>query len=683
MSKIRADHLSRRACVYIRQSTPDQVRNNLESRRRQYALAERARALGWQDVEVIDDDLGSSGSGAHRPGFERLLGALCEGTVGAVFSLEASRLARNGRDWHTLLEFCSVVGALLVDADGVYDPRDIDDRLVLGMLGTMSEMELASFRQRAQAAMRQKAERGELYHRVAVGYVLGDGGRLDKHPDARVREAIGLVFRKFAELASVRQVYFWFEERRIELPAAGAAGDPAAVVWKPPRYHALLSLLKNPVYAGAYAYGRTKATVRLEAGRKRVSRVRRELRDWDVLIPGHHEGYIGWEEYEGNQALIANNANCKGAMVQGSVKRGGALLSGLLRCGHCGAKLAAQYPAPTAVRYQCAQYALDREASCCISFGGLRADRLVAEQVLLAIAPLGMKAALQALESLRGDDDERLRQRELALEQARYEAGRAQRQYDAVDSANRLVAAELERRWNAALEVQRGLERELEGLRRERPGPLSPSTRNELLGLAEDLPRLWSHPDSSPEFKKRILRAVLVEAVARREGDAVRLVLHWQGGDHTQLEFRKAGTGRHRHVTEADTIELIRSLATIQPDPMIASILNRVGRRTAHGRTWNARRVCSIRHHHGIPVFREGERQARGELTVKEAAALLDVSRPAVLRMIRRGQLRATQVCANAPWILSRKDVDAILAASPASERPETGNANQLVLEIQ
>ena len=683
MNKIGADHLSRKACVYIRQSTPDQVRNNLESQRRQYALTERARTLGWQDIEVIDDDLGSSGSGTHRPGFERLLGALCEGTVGAVFSLEASRLARNGRDWHTLLEFCSVVGALLIDADGIYDPRNIDDRLLLGMLGTLSEMELASFRQRAQAALKQKAKRGELYQRIAVGYVRGADNRLEKNPDARVRAMIDLVFRKFAELASVRQVYFWFEEQQIELPAVSGAGDPAPVVWKPPRYHALLSLLKNPVYAGAYAYGRTKAVVRLEEGRKRVARVKREPRDWEVLITDRHDGYIGWDEYQGNQALIANNANCKGAMVQGSIKRGGALLSGLLRCGHCGAKLVAQYPGPTVVRYQCGHYILHRETSCCISFGGLRADSLVAEQVLLAIAPLGMKAAIQALENLQGDDDQRLRQKELALEQARYEAARTQRQYDAVDCTNRLVASELERRWNGALAALRGLEEELESLRREQPGPLSPNTKEELLALAEDLSKLWNHASSSPEFKKRILRAVLVEIVARCEEDVVHLVLHWQGGDHTALEFQKVRTGQHRYVTAADTIELIRSLATTQPDPMIASVLNRLGRRTAHDRTWNARRVCSIRRHHVIPVFREGERQARGELTVREVAAILGVSSTKVLRMIRHRRLPANQVYANAPWILHQKDVDAFLAASTSSECPETANSNQLILEIQ
>ena len=408
MSKIKPEHLARRACVYIRQSTPDQVQNNLESQRRQYALVDRARALGWTDIVVIDEDLGRSGSGTHRPGFERLLGTFCEGVVGAVFSIEASRLARNGRDWHTLLEFCSVVGALLIDADGVYDPAQINDRLLLGMKGTISEMEVATFRQRAQAALTQKAQRGELFRRVPIGYVRTPDDRVEKDPDERVRAAIDLVFRRFTELGSVRQLYFWFCEQQMKLPAVHGAGNPAPILWTPPRYHSLLSLLKSPLYAGAYAYGRSTTTTRIENGRKRtVSSRRCRQKDWLVLIPDHHDGYISWDEYQSNQALIANNANGKGAMVQGSVKRGGALLAGLLRCGHCGAKLLAQYPAPRVIRYQCGGYILDRDTSCCVMFGGLRADRLVAEQVLNAIGPLGIQAALDAMENLQGGRDER------------------------------------------------------------------------------------------------------------------------------------------------------------------------------------------------------------------------------------------------------------------------------------
>jgi DNA invertase Pin-like site-specific DNA recombinase len=246
MHKISSDHLTRRAYVYIRQSTLDQVHRNTESQRRQYALTDRARDLGWEDVEVIDDDLGRSGGGIKRPGFERLLAALCDGRVGAVLCVEASRLARNGRDWHTLLEFCSIVRALLIDAEGIYDPRDPNDRLLLGMKGQISEMELTNFRARAQAALAQKAERGELIQRAAVGYMRTEDGRLEKTPDTRVREAIELVFRKFHETGSVRGVYFWFLTEKIQLPAV-LDGTGSEVRWRQPRYHSLLSLLKNPV----------------------------------------------------------------------------------------------------------------------------------------------------------------------------------------------------------------------------------------------------------------------------------------------------------------------------------------------------------------------------------------------------------------------------------------------------
>ena len=684
MSKIGADHLARRACVYIRQSTPDQVQNNLESQRRQYALADRAKELGWADIEVIDDDLGCSGSGAHRPGFERLLGSLCDGKVGAVFSIEASRLARNGRDWHTLLEFCSVVGALLVDADGIYDPGQINDRLLLGMKGTISEMEVATFRQRAHSALEQKAKRGELFRVVAIGYARTEDDRIEKDPDERVRSAIDLVFRKFAELASVRQLYYWLCEQQIKLPTISGAGSARHIVWKQPRYHSLLSLLKNPIYAGAYAYGRTKAKVRIEQGRKRIVRTKQSRREeWAVLITDHHESYISWDVYKGNQELIAHNANGMGDMVRGSVKRGGALLAGILRCGHCGAKLLAQYPGPTVIRYQCGGYILDREAKCCIGFGGLSADRMVAERVLECLRPLGIQAAIQAIENLQDDEDERVHHKELALQQGRYEVAHAQRQYDAVDPLNRLVAAELERRWNEALKVQSQLTDELGALKREQPTLLSDSTRKELLAMGDDLPRLWDHPNSPPEFKKRILRTVLKEIIASSDGNTVRLVLHWQGGDHTELTLRKTRSGEHRYVTDTDIIELVRCLARIQPDALIASTLNRMGRRTAHGQSWNPMRVCSLRNYHAIDVYHEGERQARGEMTVSEVASMLAVTETTVLRMIRQKHLPARHACMNAPWILLRADVEQYLATIRYPASPPTSNSNQVAWEIQ
>ena len=682
MNHITADHLARRACVYIRQSTPDQVQNNLESKRSQYALAERARQLGWADVELIDDDLGCSGSGTHRRGFERLLGALCEGKVGTVFSIEVSRLSRNGRDWHTLLEFCSVVGALLIDADGIYDPRDPNDRLLLGMKGQISEMELANFRARAQAALVQKAKRGELIQRVAVGYVRSADDRLEKAPDARVREAIELIFRKFNELGSARGLYFWLTTEKIQLPAV-IDGMGGVVRWQIPRYHSLLSLLQNPVYAGAYAYGRTRTQVHLAQGRKQISRTKhRAPADWLVLITDHHDGYITWDEYQRIQTMIAHNAVSRGDAVRGVVRSGQALLVGLLRCGHCGRKLHVEYPSQGHVRYACMSSRLDPDGICCVRANGLQADAFVSEEILRCLAPLGIEAALAAVQAQQDTDDDRIKQKSLAVEQARYEVVRAQRQYDAVDPANRLVAGELERRWNAALRVQSAVEEELEALRRERTQGVNEEQRRMLLTLGADLRRLWEHPQSPPEWKKRIVRAVLTEIVVTADGGEVQLLLHWRGGDHTQLRFAKVRTGQHRFVTNANTIELVRGLARLQPDGMIASILNRIGHRTAHEERWTARSVCSLRNRHAIAVFVAGEWRSRGELTLDEAATLLQVNPTTVIKWIRAGRLAATQLCPNAPWVLRQSDVQSFktrLAQTPASH---TANAAQLVLEI-
>ena len=345
MTKITPDHLARSAFVYIRQSTADQVLNNHESRRRQYGLEERARQLGWQDVVVIDDDLGRSGSGVNRPGFERLLAAICEGRAGAVFAIEASRLARNGRDWHTLIEFCGLVGAVIIDEDGVYEPRHPNDRLLLGMKGTMSELELSILRQRSIEALKQKARRGELFLTVAVGYVKVRHDRIEKDPDQRVREALTLVFSKFAEFQSMRQVHLWFRQENIALPVVRySAEEGRSIAWRLPVYNTIHHILHNPIYAGAYAFGRTGSRVTIEAGRKRIVRgFRRERSDWEVLLLGRHEGYLSWTEFERNQLLIADNANSKGLMARGSVRRGETLLAGLLRCGHCGRKLHVAY----------------------------------------------------------------------------------------------------------------------------------------------------------------------------------------------------------------------------------------------------------------------------------------------------------------------------------------------------
>ena len=454
MTKITAEHLARTAVVYVRQSTAHQVSNNLESQRRQYGLVDRARQLGWTDVQVIDDDLGRSGSGTSRPGFKRLLASICSGSVGAVLSIEASRLARNGRDWHTLLEFCRVVGTLIIDEDGIYDPRSPNEQLLLGMKGTMSEMELSVFRQRSREAMQQKARRGELFLTVGIGYAKTDDDRIEKEPDRRVQDAIALIFAKFAELQTVRQVLVWFRQEKVLLPAFVQGTGKRPIEWKAPVYHTLHHILTNPVYAGAYVFGRRGTRVSIEAGRKRVVRsMNRDPQAWDILIKDHHEGYISWERFERNQGLIADNANGKSYMVRGSIRRGEGLLVGLLRCGRCGQKLSVAYngAGETTHRYVCRGSFNTLAANNCIAFGGIRVDRAITTELLERVQPLGIEAALSALAAQGTAQSEKRKQLENALQASRFEASRAHRQYDAADPENRLVAGELERRWNERL----------------------------------------------------------------------------------------------------------------------------------------------------------------------------------------------------------------------------------------
>jgi excisionase family DNA binding protein len=686
--KIAPDHLARGAFIYIRQSTADQLANNHESRRRQYGLAERARALGWTDVTVIDDDLGRSGSGGvSRPGFERLLAAICEGRVGAVFAVEASRLARNGRDWHTLIEFCGLVGTLIVDEDGTYSAQDPNDRLLLGMKGTMSELELSILRQRSLEALKQKARRGELFLTVAIGYVKVRHNRIEKDPDRRIREALDLVFRKFAEVQSIRQVHLWLRHERITLPAVTyTLQDGRSIIWKLPVYNTVHHILTNPIYAGAYAFGRTGSRVTLEAGRKRIVRgVRKGRPEWEVLLLDHHEGYLSWAEYERNQRLIADNANGKGLMVRGAVRRGETLLAGMLRCGHCGRKLHVAYSGTNGDvgRYHCRGAMLNHGTDPCISFGSLRVDQSVGAEIIRLLQPLGVEAAVKAIEVRQIQADEKRRQIALALEQARFEVGRARRQYDAVDPDNRLVAAELERRWNDALCTARDLERELDALTRCQPTALTDDERQGLMHMGADLEAAWHHPSATTATRKRIVRAVLHEIVARVEADRIHLVLHWQGGDHTELRVKKNRTGQHRWSTDAQTEALIRVLARMMPDKAIAALLNRAGKRTGRQSGWTQARVCTFRNRHGIAVYRHGERAERGEVTLQEAAARLEVSPMSVLRLIRAGTLPAEQLCKGVPWVIKRTDVEkpeVARAASAKRKRPPPYNPDQKIL---
>jgi len=661
MNKITPDHLTRSAYVYVRQSTAGQLANNPESRRRQYGLADRARALGWDNVIVIDDDLGRSGGGTARPGFERLLAAICTGAAGAVLAIEASRLARNGRDWHTLLDFCSLVNSLIIDEDGVYDPKLINDRLLLGMKGTFSELELSILRQRSQEALRLKAARGDLNTSVAIGYVRSADDRLEIDPDKRVREALHLAFRKFAEFGSVRQVSMWLCDEGLKMPIVVYGPRGRMVEWQLPRYNTIHRLLTNPIYAGAYVYGRTGSKIRVEAGRKLITRsVRRPQQEWEVLIRDHHEAYISWDIYENNQRTINGNANMKGAIVPGSVRNGGGLLVGLLRCGHCGRKLKVHHNGLRGVaRYLCNDADVNHgRRTKCIAFGNMRIDAAVSAEVLSLIAPLGLEAALQVVTERERDGTQRLRQIELALEQAHYEAARSHRQYDAVDPENRLVAGDLERRWNERLAEVARLEEELRLVRETLPAAQTVTERAQILALGKDVARLWNHPSASVTTRKRILRTVLEEIIVTVEPGVLQVKLHWKGGDHTMLEVAKNRSGQHRWKTNATTGQLIRDLARLLPDGSIASLLNRLGMRTAKGHTWTQQRVCVFRNDHNIALYQEGERAERGELILHEAAKRLGVSKMTVVRLIKDGVLPAKQSCVGAPYVIREIDLD-------------------------
>jgi len=656
--KLKAHHLERGAYVYVRQSTPYQVRNNLESKERQYALEGRAQQLGFSKVVVIDEDLGRSGSGIQeRPGFGRLLASVCQGLAGAVFALEASRLARNNRDWHHLVDLCALTETLLIDSDGVYDPRQLNDRLVLGLKGTMSEFELGLLRQRAREAFEQKVRRGFALWEVPVGFIRTEEGLIEKTPDRQVQQAIVSVFRKFQQLGSARQATIWFREEQILVPKTKPGTAGREVIWGVPSSGRIRQMLKNPCYAGTFAYGRTAARTRIEEGRARQSsRYRKPQNEWNVLLIGHHPGYISWEEYLQNQQRMEANVALYEGEGSGAAKLGAALLSGLLRCGRCGRKLQVVYSGNggRVPRYVCRGDRGDRESSRCLTVGSLRLDRAVAQSVLAAIQPAGIEAAVKLSECAQVEDDEKRKALELALEKARYEEKRARRQFDAVDPENRLVAGELEARWNSALAQVADAEARLAAAGKAAE-PLSERQKQELAALSEDLMALWNHPEAPIQLKKRILRTVLTEIIIddAAESTAHRLRLHWAGGVHTELRVERNKSGQHRHSADRSVVELVSELAKICQDKTIAAILNRLGYKTGQEKTWNASRVAGLRGYHKIAPFEKQD----SWVTQEEAARELQVSDTVVKRLIRERVLPAKQVVKFAPWIIDKKDL--------------------------
>jgi excisionase family DNA binding protein len=670
-SAVGPDHLRRAAFVYIRQSSLAQVENNTESTRRQYALVDKAQRLGWPKaaVTVVDDDLGLSGARTTgRTGFAHMATEVAMGRVGIVLCLEVSRLARNNADWYRLLDLCALTRTLIADTDGLYHPGDFNDRLVLGLKGTMSEAELHILRARLDGGIRHKAARGELRRGLPTGFVWGEAdGEVLFHPDEAVVHAIRTVFDRFAETGSARRVWLWFRTNGLLFPLQDTRSLGRDVRWVVPTYHAVHGVLTHPCYAGAYTYGRTRFERYIDDQgdmRRRSRRLRRD--EWSVLIHDHHAGYIDWETYEANLLRINTNTRPKAHQAadleapQGdghgrAVREGSALLQGLAVCGHCGRRLRTHYRGRNSrPGYHCpGKNIVEGRGQYCLNVGGCQIDTAVTEAFLTALRPAGMEAALLAAERLEVDHDAALNQWRLDVERRRYEASLAERRYRAVDPDNRLVARGLEAQWEARLRELGEAEAEMDRRQRQRPHHLSDDDRGALLALGHDLPRVWSAPPTTDRDRKELLRTLLEEVtiVVERAEYRACLAIRWRSGDITRFDVALPRSNPPTRKTDEETVDIIRRLAAYHADGVIAGVLNRQGRRTASGDRFTASHVQGLRHHRGIPCYKPPAEAPAGQpVTVKKAAEILKVAPGTVLRWIEDGFIPAEQPTLGAPW---------------------------------
>jgi DNA invertase Pin-like site-specific DNA recombinase len=661
--KIKSHHLDRKAMLYIRQSSTYQVNNNLESQKLQYAMQERLRQLGWRDIDIIDDDLGRSAAGTvTRTGFERMVAEICLGQVGAVAAREVSRFARNSREWQRLVEVCRVVDTLLVDQEMVYTPRQSNDRLLLGLKGSLNEYELDLLRHRSVEARREKARRGELIVAAPAGYIKTQDQRLEKDPDRRVQDAVQLVFTKFMELGTARQVLLWFLEHGLELPVVSPRGE---VHWVRPSYSTVHQILSSPTYAGAYAYGKTEHSVRYEAGEPRRSSRRKQREHWWALIPDVHEGYISWEQHQQIQQMMSDNSY--GREQTGAAKKGAALLAGILRCRRCGRKLMVRYTGSRnkVLRYACYRAWLDNGEPPCIGFGGLPVDEAVSREILRVMEPAAIQAAVMAAEDHNHHDDLVREAWERDLQAARYTARRAQKQYDLVDPENRLVADELERRWNEALQRVQEVEQRIEQHKRQHAAIVRP-TPEEFEGLARDLEAVWSNPSTDARLKKRIVRTLIHEVIVEVDQDQgmLILVIHWKGGIHTRLNLQRRRRGQNGAQASKDVVEGVRILARVCSDQVIAGVLTRNGLRTGRGNRWTKERVISLRSHYQIPRHTLENQTEAGWVTLTQAAAFLEINSHTLRVELERGEIEAEHPFPAGPWVLNRS-----ILKSPAATK--------------
>lgn len=662
--KIKSTHLQRYAYIYVRQSTAAQVEFNRESTDRQYKLAQRAVGLGWseQQVKVIDEDLAQSGSStAQRDGFTMMTAEVALGRIGMILSIEVSRVARNNADWYRLLDLCSVTDTLIGDEDGLYHPGLFNDRLLLGLKGTMAEAELHVIRARLEGGIRNKAARGELRRGLPVGFIWGEQeGEVLMHPDQAVTGAIHTVFEKFAQMGSVRQVWLWFQTKKLHFPLQ--TNTLPEIQWVTASYHAIHSVLTNPVYAGVYAYGKTKQESFVdETGqvKKRVKRIPQS--QWEVLIHDHHKGFINWETYEMIRARIAKNTRPVAHQDTGAIREGAALLQGLATCGKCGRRLRVYYQGKhsTPGYYCAANTIMEGRAKYCMRVGGVKIDKAVTCAFLDAITPAAIEAALLAEKNIEADHDAAIAQWQLQVERLKYEAECAERRYRAVEPENRLVARTLETQWELCLDKLKDAEKELERRRQQSPKRLTPVQRISIRNLSEDLKVVWQAPTTTHRDRKELLQMFLEEvniAVKHEENKAL-LILRWKGGviseQEVNLQYRKVPPIR----TEQNTIELVRRLAAHYPDAIIAGILNRQGRKTAHGDRFTVNKVANLRRYWKIPRFDAAGAPSDGKLvTVQKAADILGLAASTVHRWLADGFIAGEQITPGAPWQIRMTD---------------------------
>lgn len=652
-AKVRTEHLNRMAIVYIRQSTLAQVRYHRESTERQYALQERAQSLGWNkdQVQVIDEDLGISGSGrSHRQGFQSLVAQVSLGQVGAIFGLEISRLARSSADLLRLLELCALFNTIVVDEDGVYDLSDFNDRLILGFKGTMSEAELHFLRARMLGGKKNKARKGELRFPLPVGYCYDADGQTIIDPDEEVQTAVRNVFRAFEVSGSAYGVVQFFAQNTLRFPKRAYGGTWAGkLIWGALTHGRVLGMLYNPAYAGAYVYGRYRDQKRVDEQGHFVHHIVRLPKDqWEVLIPDHHPGYITWKTYEENLThLQENRTNLERS---GPAREGAALMQGLVLCGKCGRRMSVRYTGNGGISpiYECKGRWEHGHRATCTTVPTPRIDQAISNRLLEVMQPAQLELALQVMDKLVNKEEDSDKGWKLLLERTQYEADRAERQYQQVEPENRLVARSLEAKWNEKLVELTRVQEEYTQYRSRLSWRPTEQDRAEILELAHTLPRIWRASTTTSKDRKRIIRLLIedVTIFAEARNPDIRLGLRWRNQCCEELHASKPLPKNIARKHTSETAELVRELAKTMSDEHIVMYFNELDRRTPEGRLFTVDSIQWIRYLHKIPAYSV----PRQGLTVKEVAERLAVSTHVVYYWLEHGMLKAQKRGPGYPW---------------------------------